>query len=63
MLQEIENKQRIEDLKLNVLQAIHFTIQGGMKLKPVQFAIVDPVLKDITDALRALNLPNPMQVE
>ncbi|CAG8793776.1 2456_t:CDS:1, partial [Gigaspora rosea] len=33
MLQEVENGQRAEDLKMNVLQAIHFIIQGWDEVK------------------------------
>ncbi|CAG8443088.1 9549_t:CDS:1 [Cetraspora pellucida] len=89
MLQEVENGQRAEDLKMNVLQAIHFIIQGWDEVKAntirncwyqtkilsadansdLRSSLEDfrqttnPVLNDIADALNALDLLNPMQVE
>ncbi|CAG8715150.1 18307_t:CDS:2, partial [Racocetra persica] len=89
MLQEVENGQHAEDLKMNVLQAIHFIIQGWDEVKAntirncwyqtkilsadtnsnLRSSLEDfhqttnPVLNNIADALNALDLLDPMQVE
>ncbi|CAG8804505.1 2621_t:CDS:2, partial [Racocetra persica] len=67
ILQEVENGQRAEDLKMNVLQAIHFIIQGWDEVKANTIQnfrqTTNPVLNDIANILNALDLLDPMQVE
>ncbi|CAG8823671.1 12366_t:CDS:2, partial [Dentiscutata erythropus] len=62
MLQEIKNGKHAENLKMNVLQAIYFLIQSWDEVSTSTIRNY-PVLNDILNALKTLNLPDSMPVE
>ncbi|CAG8755712.1 12647_t:CDS:2, partial [Cetraspora pellucida] len=62
MLQEIEKEEHAENLKMNILQAIHF-IAKSWKEVSVDTIQNYPVLNDIVNTIETLDLSNPMQVE
>ncbi|CAG8567290.1 22161_t:CDS:2 [Rhizophagus irregularis] len=65
LLRYVEVDNRAEDLRMDILQAIRFIIQAW-DLRNVSEDICQNenlVLNELTDALRDLNLPYPMQAE
>ncbi|CAG8553424.1 28916_t:CDS:2 [Racocetra persica] len=62
MLQEIEKEEYAEDLKIDVLQAIHF-IAKSWKEVGVDMIQNYPVFSNIANAIKTLGLFYSMQVE
>ncbi|CAG8610311.1 2732_t:CDS:2 [Gigaspora rosea] len=68
MLQEIKNGQRWDEDKTSTIRNCWYHTKilfadTNSDLQKDFCQIMDPILKDITNALRALDLPNSMQVE
>ncbi|CAG8490090.1 4778_t:CDS:2 [Cetraspora pellucida] len=62
MLQEIEKNKHAEDLKMNVLQAIHFIVKSWKEVKDFH-QTTNTVFNDIANTIKTLDLFYPMQVE